>query len=812
MGRLGYQTCHFFTGLLFERKSPMRIFRGAIAPATGRLTILLPLLLAGLITASDAQYNWTGTGGNNKWSNASNWDISGPPSSSADTTLDFFGTATSADNDISDPFTVNSVSFDVTSSVFNVSGGALNFVTDSSSDLPTLNQNSKTAISISNNLTLTDSLTLSGPGTGTVTLSGVISGPGSLIISANATVNPNTWVAGTPDPGAFTTIISNSGNTYSGGTYIAGGVVKLGADNALPAASSPNVDLTVAGTEADSTLDLNGHNQTVNNINLGDVVNENSLYATTIMDSSSGSKGTLTLNGNIQFDGGSQTIAPAAVISSNLALSSGLHDITNPNGDVGQTGYDVVISGLISGAGGLTTTGGTIVALSHASNQFTGVVDVENSTLYLDAANTVSTKNAVTIGPGGDLYLYVPNDSTPQTGTTFGSGFNQSIGSLTSGPHSAGLGPTIDLYLGAAVLTIGSDNTNTTFNGLISDNDGETSDPSVVGGSIVKVGTGTLTLSGANSNPNDNSDPYTGSTTVQNGTLEVGAAGALPPTTSLIMQGGSFLTGAFSDTIGNITNGSATNSGGNVVISSGGALTASNVTNTAGNLVVVGGGALTVPGTYAQSGGVSQIDGKLTLRNSSTLLLTGGQLAGTGSIVSTVATGSVTINNTQGLVNPGDLLAVSVSSTGSVTTSAVSTPGTLTVKGNYTQGANGTLQIDLGGTAQGTSYSLLSVLDKASLAGTLNVNLTNNFAPTVGETFDFLTYGSLASTTFANIDSLDAGYTYDISYNTTTKVGILTVLTVGVPESSTLISAGLMFGSGCLVFLSRRRKSRSRMS
>jgi len=70
--------------------------------------------------------------------------------------------------------------------------------------------------------------------------------------------------------------------------------------------------------------------------------------------------------------------------------------------------------------------------------------------------------------------------------------------------------------------------------------------------------------------------------------------------------------------------------------------------------------------------------------------------------------------------------------------------GTLTVTGSYTQTANGTLNIAIGGPAAGTQYAQLLVDGSATLAGTVNVHTINGYAPTTGTTFGFLAYASVA--------------------------------------------------------------------
>jgi autotransporter-associated beta strand protein len=68
-------------------------------------------------------------------------------------------------------------------------------------------------------------------------------------------------------------------------------------------------------------------------------------------------------------------------------------------------------------------------------------------------------------------------------------------------------------FLGSKQLTVGSNNLSTTVSGTIEDGGASGG----VGGSLVKVGTGTLTLTGANT--------YTGGTTIVSGALELGNDG-----------------------------------------------------------------------------------------------------------------------------------------------------------------------------------------------------------------------------------------------------------------------------------------------
>ena len=114
-----------------------------------------------------------------------------------------------------------------------------------------------------------------------------------------------------------------------------------------------------------------------------------------------------------------------------------------------------------------------------------------------------------------------------------------SIGSLSGAGRVA---------LGATQLTVGGLDRTDTIAGIISDAGSEFVQPgSGTGGGIVKVGQGTLTLSGANT--------YTGSTTVASGTLSAGAANTLSAASAHSVAAGATLDLAgFSQNVASLTN------------------------------------------------------------------------------------------------------------------------------------------------------------------------------------------------------------------------------------------------------------------
>ena len=125
-------------------------------------------------------------------------------------------------------------------------------------------------------------------------------------------------------------------------------------------------------------------------------------------------------------------------------------------------------------------------------------------------------------------------------------------------------------------------------------------------------------------------------------------------------------------------------------------------------------------GTLNLASGLTQLSGTTRLSggflNGGTFNLNGGMLSGSGVINASVINGAV--------ISPG------------------SSPGTLTINGNYTQTATGVVQMELGGLTPGSEFDRLVVNGQATLAGDLNVTLINGFRPTSGDSFAVMSFTS----------------------------------------------------------------------
>src|SRR5262249_30231766 len=136
-------------------------------------------------------------------------------------------------------------------------------------------------------------------------------------------------------------------------------------------------------------------------------------------------------------------------------------------------------------------------------------------------------------------------------------------------------------------------------------------------------------------------------------------------------------------------------------------------------------------------------------------------------------------SGTGGTITTGTLMFLSGSLAGDVTISgnvvngggtvypgSGSSVGIFTITGNYTQYGEGTRQINNAGPTLRSQYGQLAVGGNVALAGTLNI--TRSFTPSVGNTFQILTFAS-RSGDFSTYVGLSAsnGHVFQTQFNPT---------------------------------------------
>ncbi len=108
-------------------------------------------------------------------------------------------------------------------------------------------------------------------------------------------------------------------------------------------------------------------------------------------------------------------------------------------------------------------------------------------------------------------------------------------------------------------------------------------------------------------------------------------------------------------------------------------------------------------------------------------------------------------------------------------------PGQLSVGGNYTQSAGGTLQIEVDGTA---AFDQLEVTGVATFAGTLAI--VNGFTPAAGDTFQIVTSASRNGTfgTLTGAGPYAVDYPGGPSFGARLSVGGVPAPVAGTPQVS----------------------------
>jgi len=542
------------------------------------------------------------------------------------------------------------------------------------------------------------------------------------------------------------------------------------------------------GSGAVSTLTVNGGEVSGSQLILGSGSNSASTF--TVTSGSVGFSGTgITTNGNLigrgagssgtlAFTGGTTTFAGATTVggigpnfgegnsrgmvkveggvitTSTAAASLANHFIlgryASTTGEMLVTGgtftarQDFYVGGSGTGTLTLSGSGGMMqVARLFISSTIASQMNATGGT----GAVTVSSGTLLVTGTGAGSNLFVGTNSTGTGSLTInGSGVVIVGGTLSRGAVGA-----INLQAGGT-LQIGTGSTGGVLLGgsgsLVNDgtlvfnrSNALIYSGTISGtGSVVKSGAGTLTLTGTNT--------YTGSTTVNSGTLNLGVANAISSNTAVTGSAGAVMTLGGSQTIRSLA-GAANVVLGAHTLSIGGTTSTSysGTISGTGSLTKAGAGTLTLSANNTFTGATSITGGGLLVNGASssgtTTVATAAVLGGSGTI-----SGAVVVEAT-GTLSPGN------------------STGILTVNSLSLTGSAFTL-IEIAGSGStagvaGTDYDqvVVTAADSLSFGGTLDLDFGGRTSLLAqGTTFQLFSFSGTTSGDFTTIRTVDASGTY----------------------------------------------------
>ncbi len=741
------------------------------------------------------------------------------------------------------------------SAVFTWSGGTLS---STISDI-TLNDGGTFALSGAVTGTLPSSMAIPLGGTSGDNQGGIID-----VISSSGSLTVNGVVSGSAsltktDNGSLT--LTNT-NTYSGGTNIDGGVVVVTADNNLGAScGSLTLNggvLEVGGTGFTSSRSVYlGTSGGAFLIATGGLTVTNVVSGPGLLEVAGG--GTLTLSGSNTYSGGTYILSGGTVsISANNGLGNSTGGVEIGNGtleftgnvstsrsftldaggtntiDLSGTTLNTVVTGTVSGAGGLTLKGAGDVYL-YGTNSYSGGTTITNGTVVIvDAdANLGSTGTTLTLSGSG--LLDVNATFTLSRNVTVGTGGGEiyiQTGGLTIGNVVSGAGRLI-VGGGGGMVTLSGVNTYTGGTDIVAGGKVSISADSGLGNSTgaVEIGSGTLeftgnvstsrafTLDAGGTNTIDLSgvtlttpvtgtisgaggltlqgagyvyltgtNSYSGGTTITNGTVVIVNADAnLGSTgTTLALSGDGLLDVSGTFTLSrNVTVGTG---GGEIYIQTGG-LTIGNVVSGAGRLIVGGGGGMvTLSGVNTYTGGTDIVAGGTVSISADSGLgnSTGAVEIGTGTLQYTGSSASTS----RAFTLDAGTDAINVTSGSAIFTIT----GTVSGAGGITNQGVGTLELSGANTYSGGTTISAGTVQLGSATGVGSGNVT--VSP--GATFDLNGQVVTATTPLTLSDSGVGGNgaLLNSNANPASWAGNITLASNSTIGTGNLTLSGVITGTG----------------
>lgn len=444
-------------------------------------------------------------------------------------------------------------------------------------------------------------------GGGTLTLTGGLVKDGTtLTLTGGGSININgTGISGASANSDLvvdgTSVTLNATSTYNGPTFIRnGGTLVAAVANALPTSPRSALSLDDSGTGS-SSLTINANVQAAS-LSGASTSNVSSATGTTLtIGTASGSTlydGSFSGSGSLVKDGAStQIFSGNFTHTGGTTISAGTLQIGNNNNEIGNIGsgnflnngnldfrHDLsrTVSGTISGSGNVSFDGlaGTGETYLTANSTYTGTTTIGFTTVHVGNGGSSGTLGTGDVTLNGGALLFNRDDTHVVANNI--SGASGAIGVVGSGTTVLTGNNTFNgaVVFSTATLQIGNAGTTGTIGVGSVQNDGvltfNRTDEMTVGnqiygsGSVIQSGTGSTIFT-------NNTNTYTGGTTLDSGTLEVNnTTGSGTGSGDVIVNAGATLSGTGSITI---DSGNQVYIGGNFVVgSTSGAPTAADFT------------------------------------------------------------------------------------------------------------------------------------------------------------------------------------------------------------------------------------------
>ncbi len=492
--------------------------------------------------------------------------------------------------------------------------------------------------------------------------------------------------------------------------------------------------------------------------------------------------GSITNHGAIRVDAGQMSVVGnsgtlfTSEVEGVLAAAGGTFVIdanTTNNGTLSVTGGTLNFRGVSSNAGIFQITGGTLNLGGTWTN--TGAFEVTGGTLNLSGNVTTPDLGVFSSARSGVINLTGTLDNTGRT-----LALDDTTGSLIlrGGTISGGRVSTA----GNVQLVAGTPS-GSTLNGVTLAGQLTGLGISVTGGltleqGLIDVGqvsiNGTQTLGGAGTVIFSTNNPFNDVRVSNNATLTIGPSvtirgvtgfiGSTNASARILNQGTIAADGGGTFTVQGISNfASGTLTGGAWLVSGSSTLRliGADISTNAADILVDGANARLFSDSVSKNAlallAANTAAGRLRLINGANLTIGGGTFNNQGSLTvgdgSTFVASTVTVEPTGTLAGQGTVQG-NVVNNGQIRPGA--SPGNLSVIGNYSQGATGRLDIELGGATVGSQYDRLSISGSATLDGTLALSLIDGFGPATGQSFQVMTFADHTGT-FSTVTGLSQG-------------------------------------------------------